>query len=105
MNKKIQPSQIVIYATEDGQTKVNAHFESETVWLTQKLMAELFGVSVPTINEHLKNIFFTQELNEKSVIRNFRTTWKNNLKAKKFAAFGMRKKRFGILRWLMLSLH
>jgi len=74
MNKKIQQSQIVIYATEDGQAKVNVHFESETAWLTQKLMAELFGVSVPTINEHLKNIFFTQELNEKSVIRNFRIT-------------------------------
>ncbi|MBN1494125.1 virulence RhuM family protein [Candidatus Peregrinibacteria bacterium] len=67
-------SQIVIYQTEDGQTKINVQFENETVWLTQKLMAELFDVSVPTINEHLKNIFSTQELEEKSVIRNFRIT-------------------------------
>lgn len=44
------------------------------VWLTQKLMAELFDVSIPTINEHLKNIFETKELNEDSVVRNFRIT-------------------------------
>lgn len=48
--------------------------EDETVWLTQKLMAELFNVSVPTINEHLKNIFSNKELDENSVIRKFRIT-------------------------------
>lgn len=73
MNKNPQ-SQIVIYQTEDGQTKIDVQFQDETVWLTQKLMAELFEVSVPTINEHLKNIFSTQELDEISVIRNFRIT-------------------------------
>lgn len=67
-------SQIIIYQTEDGQTKIDVQFQDEMVWLTQKLMAELFEVSVPTINEHLKNIFFTQELEEKTVIRNFRIT-------------------------------
>jgi len=74
MEKNNQQSQIIIYQTEDGQAKVNVQFQNETVWLTQKLMAELFEVSIPTINEHLKNIFFTQELEEKSVIRNFRIT-------------------------------
>lgn len=74
MKKSKQQSQIVIYQTEDGQTKVNVHFQDETVWLPQKLMAELFEVGVPTINEHLKNIFFTHELLENSVIRNFRIT-------------------------------
>jgi hypothetical protein len=69
-----QQSQIVIYQSEDGQTKINVQFEDETVWLTQKLMAELFEVSVPTINEHLKNIFSSQELDESSVIRKFRIT-------------------------------
>ena len=74
MTNNIQSSQIIIYQTEDGQTKIDVQFQNEMVWLTQKLMAELFEVSVPTINEHLKNIFFTQELEEKTVIRNFRIT-------------------------------
>ncbi|OGY74748.1 MAG: cell filamentation protein Fic [Candidatus Jacksonbacteria bacterium RIFCSPLOWO2_12_FULL_44_15b] len=74
MTNNIQSSQIIIYQTEDGQTKIDVQFQNEMVWLTQKLMAELFEVSVPTINEHLKNIFFTQELEEKIVIRNFRIT-------------------------------
>jgi hypothetical protein len=69
-----QQSGIIIYQTEDGQAKVSARFQDETVWLTQKLMAELFEVSIPTVNEHLKNIFITQELEGKSVIRNFRIT-------------------------------
>lgn len=69
-----QQSQIVIYKTEDGQTKIDVQFENETVWLTQKLMGELFEVSVPTINEHLKNIFLSKELDKTSVIRNFRIT-------------------------------
>ena len=73
-DKDSQQSQIVIYKSEDGQTKINVHFEGETAWLTQKLMAELFEVTVPTINEHLKNIFETKELDENSVIRNFRIT-------------------------------
>ena len=74
MKNNDQSSQIIIYQTEDGQTKIDVQFQDETVWLTQKLMAELFEVSVPTINEHLKNIFFTQELEEAAVIRNFRIT-------------------------------
>jgi hypothetical protein len=74
MKKNNQKSQIVIYQTEDGQAKINVHFEGETAWLTQKLMAELFEVTVPTISEHLKNIFETGELTENSVIRNFRIT-------------------------------
>ena len=74
MTNNIQSSQIIIYQTEDGQTKIDVQFQNEMVWLTQKLMAELFEVSVPTINEHLKNIFFTQELEEKTVIRKFRIT-------------------------------
>jgi len=66
--------QIVIYETEDGKTRIEVRFENENVWLTQRLIAELFDVSVPTVNEHLKNIFESNELNEKSVIRNFRIT-------------------------------
>jgi len=74
MKKDDLQSQIIIYQTEDGQAKVNVRFEGETVWLSQKIMAELFDIAIPTINEHLKNIFNTKELDEYSVIRNFRIT-------------------------------
>lgn len=49
-------------------------YEDNEIWLTQKCIAELFGVNVRTVNEHLKNIFDGEELNEISVIRNFRIT-------------------------------
>lgn len=74
MTTKDDKSQIVIYKSEDGQAKINVHFEGDTAWLTQKLMSELFEVAIPTVNEHLKNIFGTGELSENSVIRNFRIT-------------------------------
>lgn len=67
-------AQITIYESEDGKARVEVRFEDENVWLTQKLMAELFEVAVPTINEHLSNIFSTRELSKKTVIRNFRIT-------------------------------
>ena len=50
-------SQIIIYTTEKGETKLEVRLENETVWLTQKLMADLFQTTVPNINMHLKNIF------------------------------------------------
>lgn len=74
MKKHDQQSQIVIYQTEDGQAKINVHFEGETVWLTQKLMAKLFEVSVAAINQHLKSIFATGELREEAVIKKFLIT-------------------------------
>lgn len=67
-------SQIILYQTEDGKTKVEVKMDKETVWLSQKQMADLFDVTLPTVNEHLKNVFTTGELNEDSVIRNFRIT-------------------------------
>ncbi len=67
-------SDILIYQSEDGQTRIDVQLIDETVWLTQRLMAELFQVSVPTINEHLKNIFNDLELKKESVIRKFRIT-------------------------------
>jgi len=65
-------SQIIIYQTEKGETKIEVRLEGETVWLTQKLMAELFQITVPTINEHIKNIYSEKELEEFSTIRKFR---------------------------------
>jgi len=64
-------SQIIIYQTENGQTKIDVRLENETVWLTQKLMAELFQTSVPNINMHLKNIFEEGELDPKATIKDF----------------------------------
>jgi len=65
-------AEFLIFTAQAGEGSIEVRVEDETVWLTQKLMAELFGVSVPTINEHLKNIFFAKELDERATIRNFR---------------------------------
>jgi hypothetical protein len=64
-------SQIIIYQTEKGETKLEVRLENETVWLTQKLMAELFQTSVANINIHLKNIFAEEELDPKATIKDF----------------------------------
>src|ERR1035437_687821 len=67
-------SQFIIYQTENGQTKLDVRLENETVWLTQKLMAELFQTTVANINIHLKNIFEEGELATDSVIKDFLIT-------------------------------
>ena len=67
-------NQLIFYSTPQGNIKVEVVFEDETFWLSQKRMAELFGVEVHTINYHLKEIFGSKELSEDSVIRNFRIT-------------------------------
>lgn len=67
-------SQIIIYTTETGETKLEVRLENETVWLTQKLMAELFQSTVANINIHLKNIFDEGELDANSVIKDYLIT-------------------------------
>jgi len=67
-------SQIIIYQTESGETKLEVTFNDETVWLTQMQLCELFDKSKTTISEHIKHIFEEGELMEDSVVRNFRTT-------------------------------
>ena len=69
-----QTSNILIYQASDGKAMLEVKLDQETVWLTQKQMAMLFGKTVPTINEHIKNAFKEGELEENSVIRNFRIT-------------------------------
>jgi hypothetical protein len=66
--------EILLYSVPEGKATIEVFFEQETFWLSQKKMAELFNVSVPTINEHLLNIFTINELDKGSVIRNFRIT-------------------------------
>ena len=67
-------SHFLFYASSDGTVKVQVVVGNETVWASQKGMAEIFGVDVRTINEHLQNIFKSGELEESTVIRNFRIT-------------------------------
>ena len=64
-------SEIIIYTTEDGLTKVDVSYVDETVWLTQEQMAELFQKSKSTINEHIKNIYDDCELKIEDTMRKF----------------------------------
>lgn len=67
----------VIFQTAGGKVNIDVYFQDETLWLTQKLIAELFEKGRSTITEHLKNIFSDDELNENSVCRDFRHTAKD----------------------------
>jgi len=60
---------ILIYQTEDGTTKIDVRLENGTVWMTQKAIAELYQKGINTINEHIKNIYIEGELDESSTIR------------------------------------
>ena len=64
----------VLYTDLNGNVQVEAFVKDETIWLTQKSMAELFDAAKSTISEHIKNIFESGELEEDSVVRKFRTT-------------------------------
>lgn len=64
--------EILLYQTEDGQTRIECRFEQDTLWLTQKLIGELFQKDIRTINEHLQNIYEEAELSREATIRNFR---------------------------------
>ena len=67
-------AEFLFYSGPDGKQHIEVFYAGETVWLTQKRMAELFGVEVNTINYHLKEVFGSGELDSDSVIRKFRTT-------------------------------
>ncbi len=76
-NKKLirnSTAEFLIFTAQTGEQSIEVRYEDETVWLTQKMIATLFDVSIPTINEHLKNIFASGELEQDSVIRKFRIT-------------------------------
>ena len=63
--------ELLVYRSEEGQIKLEVRLENETVWLSQKLMAELFQKDVRTINEHIKNIYSEGELEPEATIRKF----------------------------------
>ena len=73
-NPNIIGSEIIIYQTEDGYTKIDVKFEDETVWLTQAQLCELYQTSKSNISEHIKHIFEEEEseqlqLMEKTIIQ------------------------------------
>ena len=61
--------EVIIFNTEDGDVQVQVDTVKETVWMTQKGMAELFGVSVPAINQHVKNVYQEGELSEAATVK------------------------------------
>ena len=67
-------SEILIYTNKDGSAGIEVKLEDETVWLTQQQMADLYQSSKSNVSEHIKHIFEEGELEENSVVRNFRTT-------------------------------
>lgn len=74
MDKELQKGEIIIYTSEDGSISLDTKLENDTIWLTQKQMAELFDKNIRTVNEHINNIFKEGELDKNSVIRKFRKT-------------------------------
>jgi len=75
-NKDLVPNapqgEFVLFQNGDGQTKVECRFEADTLWLTQKMIADLYQKKVNTINEHLTSIYQNDELEQNSTIRKFR---------------------------------
>ena len=67
-------SQFLIYQNQEGDVKIDVRFQDETIWLSLDQMATLFSKDKRTISKHISNIFKEGELDENSVIRNFRTT-------------------------------
>ncbi len=75
MKKQLkQDNELVFYQSSSGSTVIEVLYAEENIWLTQKRIAEVYDVSVPTINEHLKNIFNEKELQEDLVVKNFQIT-------------------------------
>lgn len=67
-------NQVIIYRSEDGETRIDVKFTGETVWLSQQQLCELYNTSKANVSEHIKHIFEDGELEEESVVRKFRTT-------------------------------
>ncbi|WP_304419391.1 virulence RhuM family protein, partial [uncultured Duncaniella sp.] len=64
-------NQIIIYQSEDGETRIEVKFTGETVWLSQQQMAELYQTTRPNIVQHIRNIYADGELDEQATCKNF----------------------------------
>ena len=73
-SERLPQSEFILDQTEDGQPRLEVRLQDETVWLTQKLMAELFQTSVPNVSMHIRNLFAEGELQAGSVVKEFLTT-------------------------------
>ena len=71
-DEALPQSEFILYQTEDGRTRIQCRLENETIWLSQALIAALFQITVPTVNEHLKGIYADGELTTGATIRKFR---------------------------------
>ncbi len=67
-------SQVIIYKSNDGETRIDVKFSGETAWLSQQQLCELYNTSKANVSEHIKHIFEDDELEEEAVVRKFRTT-------------------------------
>jgi hypothetical protein len=76
MSEAGKPSEgeLILYQTQQGTVRIEVLYQAETFWLNQKKIADLLGVDVRTISEHLRNVFASGELREETVLRKFRTT-------------------------------
>lgn len=68
---KDEPTNFLLYSSPNGDIKVEAYLHNETIWLPQKRISKLFGVDISTINEYLKNIYISNELDKNLTIGNF----------------------------------
>ena len=75
-NLSDKQNQFLLYTGNDGEINVDVFLKDETVWLTQKAMAELFGVNIPAISKHLSNIFDSRELQKEATISRLETVQK-----------------------------
>jgi len=71
-------TEFMLFTTNTSKESIEVRVEDDSVWLTQKAMAKLFGVDIRTVSEHLGNIFLSNELQEESVLRKFRITATDN---------------------------
>jgi len=76
--KEQNNSQLVIYQTETGETKIDVRFKDETVWLSQQLMAELFQTTKQNISLHIANIYEDKELLPQATVKEFLTVQKGH---------------------------
>jgi len=71
-DKPTTGSELILYQTEDGRARIQCRFEEETVWLSQKMMADLFQIGVGTVNHHIKAIYAEKELSPEATVRRYR---------------------------------
>ncbi len=79
-HKNTPPGEILLYAAGDGNTGAECRFIDDSLWLSQSPIAELFGVSIPMVNEHFENIYDGVELYPEATIREFRIVRREGLR-------------------------